>query len=380
MASSQFDESLLEPYEEAAPTPKGFNEKLLEPEEEKEEQYLAPKKEGIGTWLPRDIMIGLLNQRQNVVNIPHDTVHGLESLNNIRKLLSFENYIGKNPPKPTLDHPISKYLPQEHYNIEKLMGQEGTPDTTDWLLQKGIEHAPELLGLRSLVAGKLPISTKGIVNKLSKDKQAAISQAKTEYGNLFSDAEKEGLTHVMPPESARANKARITANTQTKHNKALNEYIKTPTLENAHWAQSELGALERHMEGIANKNGLTPTQTKTLKAVQETRKDIKDQMFSNHYLGSKPHLADRYSQLATKYKENVIPYTRLQELSEAEANRMLPKTAVNKLLNDDQFKIELAKKYPGLFLHKPGTKKALVAASTLAATLGGYKGIKELLK
>ena len=227
MAKSKFDESLLEPLDEENTSSPGFNQSLLEPEE-KEEQYLAPKKEGIGTWLPRDIMIGLLNQRQNVVNTPHDIVHGLESINNIRKLLSFDN------PNPVPTHPISKYLPEEHNNIEKLMGQTGTPSTTDWLLQKGIEHAPELLGLRSLFAGKLPITAGGIVKKLSKDKSAAINQASKEYGNLFSDAQKEGITHVMPPQSARANRARITSNTENKYNKALNEYLNDPTLENAH--------------------------------------------------------------------------------------------------------------------------------------------------
>src|SRR5579872_2722881 len=100
------------------------------------EQFLAPKEEGLGTTLPRDVMIGLLNQRQNVVNTPHDIIHGLETVNNIRKLLSFENYIGKNPPKPELTHPISKFLPNEHNDFAKLMGQEGTPSTGSWLIQK----------------------------------------------------------------------------------------------------------------------------------------------------------------------------------------------------------------------------------------------------
>ena len=103
-------------------------------------------------------------------------------------------------------------------------------------------------------------------------------------------------------------------------------------------------------------------------------------MFSKHYLGGNEDLAKRYNDLATKYKEKVVPYTRLTELSEAEANRMRPKTAVKNLLNDEQFRIELAKHYPGLFLHRPGTKRALISSGLLGASLMGYKGIKELLK
>jgi hypothetical protein len=326
------------------------------------------------------MLIGLFNQRQNTVNTPHDIVHGLESVNNIRKLLSFDNYIGKNAPKPTLDHPISKYLPNEQNDFAQLMGQKGEGSTVDNIIQKGIEHAPELLGLRSIFKGKLPITSKGITEKLSKDKQLALNQAKTEYGNLFNSAKEQGITHAMPPQSALDNRARITANSQNKHNRALNEYIQNPTLENAHWAQSELGALDRHMDSLANKNGLTPTQLKTQKAVQKTRDDIKKEMFSNNAFGKNPKMADEYNALSNKYKNNVIPYTRLNELSEVEAKRMKPGTAVNSLLNDDQFMIELSKRYPGLFLHKPGTRKAIIGAGVLGGTIGGYKGIKDLLK
>jgi len=348
-------------------------------EKKPEEEFLAPKKESTASNLYKDVMIGLLKQRQSVVNTPHDIVHGLESMNNIRKLLSFKNYIGKNPPKPNLNHPISQYLPNEQNDISKLMGQEGTPSTESFLIQKGIEHAPELLGLAS-IARKVPLTAKGIMKQMSKHKKEAIQNAKTEYGGLFNEANQQGLTHVIPPKSALDNRAMITANSQSRHNRALNDYIQKPTLENAHWAQSELGSLERHMDAIADKNGLTPTQHKTLKAVKKARADIKKEMFSENALGSNPELGQKYQDLSNKYREEVVPYTRLEELTETEKKKMLPKNAVNKLLKDDQFMIELSRRYPGLFLHTPGAKSVGKGALKVGAGIAGYEGVKKLIK
>lgn len=348
-------------------------------DEENQIQEFKPE----GTNPLRSLMIGLFNQRQNFVNTPHDIVHGLETVNNIRKLLSFENHIGKNPTKSDLTHPISKLLPYEQNNYEQLMGQKGKGTILDRLIQKGVEHAPEIAGATGLLrtaATRFPISSRGIINRMSAHKTHELQHARTEYGNLFNEANQQGITHVAPPHSATANRTRITANSQAKHHRALNEYLNNPTLENAHWAQSELGSLERHLDSIANRNGLTPTQHRTLRAAQQARNDIRNEMFSNNALGSNPALGERYQTLSNQYREHVIPYTRLEELTEAEHARMRPKTAVKKLLKDEQFMIELARRYPGIFLHTPSAKKVKNTALGIGATIGGYEGIKKLIK
>jgi hypothetical protein len=362
-----------------------------EEDAQEEEQFLAPKKEGLGTTLPRDIMIGLLNQRQNFVNLPHDLVKNLEEQGkefsqSINERMPLYKYIGNNKLPFGSNEPhkdISDYLPNEQNDFAKLMGQKGTPSTGSWLIQKGIEHAPELYGLGGLVRSglrSLPVTARGIINRMSGHKTHELQHARTQYQNLFNEANQQGITHVIPPHSAVDNRARIIANSQAKHHRALNEYLNNPTLENAHWAQSELGSLERHLDSIANRNGLTPTQHRTLRAARQARQDIRDEMFSNNALGSNPVLGERYQTLSNQYREHVLPYTRLEELTEAEQNRMLPKTAVKKLLKDDQFMIELSRKYPGLFLHTPKAKKAINTALGTAATIGGYEGLKKLLK
>jgi hypothetical protein len=389
VANSKFDYSLLEPIDEKntnqssyiAPSPfnSKFDESLLTPME-KEEQFLPPKREGISTWLPRDIMIGLLNQRQNLVNMPHDIVQNLENTgqgisNALDKTMGFDKF---NLPKP--EYKISDYLPNEQNDFAKLMGQKGTTSTGSWLIQKGVEHAPELLGIAQLLRRGLPITAKGIMNKMSKHKQSALNEAKKEYGQLFNEAGQQGLTHAIPPVEILKNRKLINQNSSSKYHRSFNEFLQDPTLENAHWAQSELGALERHLTNLEMKIGLTPIQHKTLKAVNEARQQIKQSMFNNNVLGANPELAEKYGQLSNKYKEKVIPYTRLEQLSETESKRMLPKNAVKELLKDDQFMIELSRRYPGLFLHKPGVKTFRKGTAKIAAGVAGYEGLKKLLQ
>ena len=57
---------------------------------------------------------------------------------------------------------------------------------------------------------------------------------------------------------------------------------------------------------------------------------------------------------------------------------MRPGTAVKDLLNNEEFMIQLAKKQPGIYLHKPLAKK--VGYAGLGATgLLGYEELKKLL-
>lgn len=409
MANSKFDMSLLQPVEENTNN-KGWDSELLTPMEDKQEQqFLAPKNEGIASWLPRDILIGLSNLGHKTVNTPYDLAKNIEHqgqsfVQSIDKTLPMEKYVGQNrlPNNKSYlqqlvdsfnkDHNVPEELQNKNWGINAeniphqqeqdfaaLLGQKGTPSTGSQIIQKGIEYAPELVGLGKLL-GRLPVTGKGIISKISEHKQQAMSQAKSDYDTLFNQAKEEGISHVIPPDSALKNRHRITANSQSKHNKSLNEYLQNPTLENAHYAQSELGSLERHLDKIADKNGLTPTQHKTLKSVRETRNDIKQELMSKNGFGANPELSERYKTLTNQYREKVVPYTRLNEITEVEQNRMLPKNALDALLKDDQFLIELSRRYPGLMLHTPRAKAIKKGSIGIGTTIGGWEGIKKLLK
>lgn len=244
-------------------------------------------------------------------------------------------------------------------------------------LFKDVGTALSLIAAPEAVGAKIPaVTAKGITKQIVKTKAGRVAEAQKDYGSLFERAGQEGITHVKPPKSVTASESHIVKHSEPRFHESLQTYTENPTLENAHWAQSELGALERHLDSISKKNGLTPSQVKTLKAVQQARKDIRQSMFSKNAMGANPKLGAEYDQLATKYKEKVVPYTSLEDIHAFEAGKMRPKTVVKNLQNDEEFMTKLAKEYPGLKLHTPAAKKVMWGLLGLM----GYDEVKKLLR
>jgi hypothetical protein len=304
------------------------------------------------------ILSGLLEGGKQVFNMP----------------LNLNTYLGSKgvfPFKQTMG--LAEKLKIGDTGLQKaVMGDEKPGDQ----LWQDIGQAASMIAAPEAAGVRVPgITSRGITNQLSRHKAAELAQARRDYGQLFTEANQQGFSRVANPGVSPAQQRLITQNSRPIHHRALNDYLENPTLENAHWAQSELGALERHMESIANKNGLTPIQHQTLRAANDARQQIRQSMFNQNGLGASPELAQRYQQLSNQYRENVIPYTRLEDLSEVEAGRMRPSTAVKSLLKDDQFMIELSRRYPGLLLHTPTAKKIGLGALGLT----GYDEIKKLM-
>lgn len=321
-------------------------------------QSIAERPVGGSLRAGGNIMSGLLEGAKGLYNLP----------------LNLNTYLGSKgvfPFKQTMG--LAEKLKIGNTGLKEAV--LGKSQKGDQLFEDIGEIAPLFLAPET-ITGKVPsISSKGIMKSLSKQKAKEYGIAKADYKNLFDEAASNGLTHAQPTKAITSNQANILKNSQPKYHTALKEYIANPSIENAHWAQSELGALERHLDKISSKNGLTPSQIKTYKAVQEARKGIKKSMFSNNALGKNLGLAMKYENLGKKYRENVIPYTSLEDLSEFEAGKLRPRSAVKNLLNDEEFMINLSKKNPGVYLHTPTAKKI----GWGAAGLLGYDELKKLL-
>lgn len=248
--------------------------------------------------------------------------------------------------------------------------------------QKGDELWNDLGELTTMIAGpesvgvRPALTSKGILKSLSKEKAKQQAIAKKDYSELFTKASTNGINFAPPLKTVTANSKEIIKNSVPKYHESFKEYLAQPSIENAHWAQSELGALERHLDKIAQKTGLTPSQIKTYKAVIDARKGIKQSMFSHNAFGKDPMLGVEYEKLGNKYREEVIPYTSLEELTEVEGKKLRPRKAVKELLNNEEFMINLAKKFPGIYLHSPLAKKAKWGALGLF----GYDEMKRLLR
>lgn len=204
VSNSKFDMSLLKPIGQEEKKQSKFDINKLKPIEES--SYDAPEEESFLDKLPRNLGIGLLNQRQSLVNTPHDLVKNLGEQGNkfnqeLNKKLPLEKYLGKNTPK-NKDYNLSQYLPHEQNDFSKLMGEKGSPSTLDKIIQKGVEYAPELfLGGKLLTSGvskiapNLTSKTKDIFNKkniekLLKTKEQKTADIESNLGTIESDIEK----------------------------------------------------------------------------------------------------------------------------------------------------------------------------------------------
>lgn len=365
------------------------------------------------------------SMQQQQTSIPQDIAQGLAKLGVAagEKAFQLPSEIGE-AGAAIMEHPLSgaaragggllaglleggKQLYNLPLNINTYLGSKGVPlfkqtmgiaekmKIGDTGLQKAVlgetrpsdqlwmdigEIAPAVLAPESLTSKVPSVTSKGILKQLAKDKAKQLSVAQKEYGELFSTAAEKGYTHALPTEGVKKQADLILKNSPARFHPAYEKYLADPTIENAHWAQSELGALERYYDKLSSTNPLTPTQHKAAKAVSNARKEIKKAMFQENALGGNPALASRYDNLATKYRENVIPYTRLQELSEVEAGKMRPSTARKRLMKDEEFMIQLANKYPGLNLYSPIMQKLLGYGGASAIGAAGALEARDLLR
>jgi hypothetical protein len=174
MAKSKFDMSLLRPIEEQ----NGFNQSQLMPIEEEidEGAYLdnMPEPEGFLKKLPRNIAIGLAHAGRNLHNLPHDVVRGFENSIqsfgndiNTKDLLPKELKEAMGRKEKNLN--ISDYLPNDLSSYAEAFGQIGEGSLMDKIIQKGIEHSPEIAGITGLARSGLrrfPVTQRGAARQL----------------------------------------------------------------------------------------------------------------------------------------------------------------------------------------------------------------------
>ena len=175
VAKSKFDMSLLKPVDEKNADFKS-QLKPLDDQEEDEGAYLdnLPEPEGFWSKLPRNILIGLTHAGRNLHNLPHDLVQGAENLGE-----SFGNKINFPLPKEVQEKldsmpkhkqfKLSEHLPNDTESYADVFGQKGEGTLMDKVIQKGFEHAPELIGVGGAIkAGfrKFPVSQRGAARQL----------------------------------------------------------------------------------------------------------------------------------------------------------------------------------------------------------------------
>lgn len=350
-----------------------------------QKQFPKESNESFGEKLPRNIASGFAGLGHSILNAPYNTVKGIEEFG--QNFGSQLNIPG--PEVKTSPYEVSENIPhQEEHNFPQMLGQKGEGTLSDKLIQGFITHAPELVaaGKGAMSLGKIakssaqkfmPVRSKGIAELLKSNKNQAIEIAKKDYSQLFKEAAEKGINSVPVP---KINKDLIVKHSAPKYHESLLEYAKDPSLENAHWAQSELKGLQRHLTKIDETIGLTPTQHRTLKEVNSAADKIKKAMFAEHKLGKDTQLAEKYNQLSQEYQKNVIPYKNLKRLSQYEKGELEASDLIKLLSKDKKFKALMGKQYPQIGLNQL-LNKSIVKYPGYGLLLGaGEELTRHLLK
>lgn len=234
-------------------------------------------------------------------------------------------------------------------------------------------------GGRSLHGVAKGLTSKSIGNKIVEDFRKNKRLAEHKYGEVFKNAEKEGVNKI-PLNLSTKDKKLFKENFSTKQEKLLQDLLANPTLKNTHEFKSNLKSLVRKLTTNEKTKGLDGTQRKALKVAEKTIEKIDQNILKAMTEKGPSKLPSQYegaNQWYAKeqgpYLDN--PYIRRAELKPTEKGAIDPKRLPSKLAleSGDPFRAAMGHKYPEMPINRALTNKYVYG------TLG-IGGIYELSK
>lgn len=173
--------------------------------------------------LPRNIAIGLTHAGRNIHNVPHDLARALE---NATKDIGNAALI-RVPGVPSFQpkQPLSSMLPYDTESYADVFGQKGPGTFSDRLIQKTVEHSPEIIALGQALRKASPYLFR-----------SAAAKPYTQAAELL---QKEGIEYIEPPKELIEDARQFLKS--TKANRDLIARAETGHIPSLHKLQSDLG-------------------------------------------------------------------------------------------------------------------------------------------
>lgn len=191
------------------------------------------------------------------------------------------------------------------------------------------------LGSAALGAAFSPaakLSNKSIMDRMVDSSNTQKSAAKKGFSDVFSNIAEGDI--VIP--DGNVDYKLIRKIIPDKERMVFDDYLKNPTAENAHWAQSLIGReVESLSKAIKDPKYKSPGRVHRLNKLRHAEKEIDDAL--NNVLKKYQGKENKYIQEKFNYKENVVPYDKLAiekyKSGDEGADKML-----KKLLEDYKFR------------------------------------------
>jgi hypothetical protein len=261
----------------------------------------------------RQAVAGLGELGQNVFNTPHNLVnYAANRLNLIPQDINQKVQMAR--------------MPDSSQEINATFGQPEYPGES--LIRGTTRNALSLLGAGKVASVSNPLNL--TAKNIAKDVLNTADQNKKIYSglytNLWNESAKNGIndmSHIVP--SIDINTLRQFS--PKKKIVGVEDFLKNPTLENAHRAKSDLLAMDRKLNDLTTMNR---GEQKHSTAVKNAISDIQDNMFKNPQGQLNNSLLDKYNTIQKGYATEVVPYKN-KAINKFKQNKISAKELVNSL-------------------------------------------------
>jgi hypothetical protein len=225
--------------------------------------------------------------------------------------------------------------------------------------------------------GLAKLKSSKIAENVLKGFKKAEGEASNQFGNVFSEADTKGITHIS---RVPVNVNLLKKQGDRKFLHAFEEFHKNPTITNAHSAQSDLA---KYANNIGRPQNTLERQAKeeALKASQ----DIREKMMQEFHATGNTGLALKYNNARKFYKNIVSPYLNSKSIKKLQSGELRPKNFANKIEQEEAFMSKIGQhEHPEIDYRRKlkkaiGNKAVQYGAGTALSGIGLYE-IAKMLK
>ncbi len=244
-----------------------------------------------------------------------------------------------------IQNKISKMLPEA--TGWKRLGKEAIAGATTGALlgEEGPGGRLASAALGSIAVPSLGARSSKIGENISEHTNNITREYRKKYNDIFSTASQEGINRIKLPS---LNYDLLKKNMKSKEFESINKLVKNPTLENAHWAQSDLNKFIRRNEGKNNPSVTNEAIEEAIKA----QKKLKGKIWTEFNKKPDSGLSSKYAEVTKGYGEEVVPFKYNKNISKYMSGNMKASSLVNNLTKDDSFMLKQGEKFPELKLQE----------------------------
>ncbi len=177
--------------------------------------------------------------------------------------------------------------------------------------------------------GLSKLKSSKIAENVLKGFKSAENEASKQFGHVFKEAESKGIKHIS---RIPVNIGLLKKQGDSKYLHAMEEFHKSPTMANAHSAQSDLA---KYANNIGRPQNTLERQAKeeALRASEAIRENMMHEFHDTGNTG----LALKYNNARKFYKNIVSPYLNSKSIKKLQSGELRPKNFANMIEKEESF-------------------------------------------